>query len=168
MTNWKRRALALGVAAVAGVGSLSASSCSSWVDSNLAPSPLDAATRLPDANGRPVVFKTDIRPLMNRGNTDPTGHGCKACHYPTFWGDRGTDSTGLDLSTLGALRKGGYNSPNIVVPGDPKGSAFVQKLRGTFPIGAHMPRDGPPFWSEAQVQLVERWIAEGANGEDDE
>ena len=163
-----RRAFALCIAAASAVSLLAVSSCSSWTESNL-DGPLDAAPKpLPDAAGRPVSFKTDIRPLMNRSNVDPTGHGCKVCHYPTFWGDKGTDSTNLDLSTLGALRKGGFHTPNIIVPGDPANSAIVQKLRGKFTIGAKMPKDGPPYWSEAQIQLVERWILEGAQGADNE
>lgn len=165
----KRTLLALFLTTATGVSLLAHTSCSSWTDSNLAISPLDASANPKDANGRPVSFKMDIRPLMNRTNWNPKGHGCKACHDPTFWGDKGTDSTMLDLSTLGALRRGGFHSgTNIIVPGDPASSVLVQKLRGQFIIGAKMPKDGPPFWSEGEIQLVERWIAEGAQGADNE
>ncbi len=155
------------MAAASAVGLCTTASCSSWVESNL--EPFDGGPpKYADAAGRPVSFKLDIRPLMNRSNSDPSGHGCKVCHYPTFWGDKGTESTKLDLSTLGAMRQGGFHSPNIVVPGDPANSALVQKLRGQFSIGAKMPKDGPPYWSEGQIQLVERWILEGAQGADNE
>jgi hypothetical protein len=128
----------------------------------------DAADAATDAL-RPVSFRNDIRPLMNRSNQDPSGHGCKACHYSTQSAHPCLDAVGLDLSTLGTLRRGGNNTgPAIVIAGDPANSKIVQKLRGTFPRGVRMPRDGPPYWSEAQIALVERWIAEGAIGADDE
>jgi hypothetical protein len=171
-----RNVVSLFLTAATAAVSMASSSCSDWVDPpDLAAAPLTTTQKSPcagataDASARPVCFKTDIRPLMNRTNFDLSGHGCKACHYPIFWGDKGTDSTGLDLSSLGSLRKGGFHSQGtMVVPGDPKSSAFVQKLRGQFYIGAHMPKDGPPFWSESQIQLVERWISEGAHGDDNE
>jgi hypothetical protein len=170
----KNTGIVLGLFLTAGV----ALGCSSWIDPPRLQDRDAAAAPLPDAANRPVSFKMDIRPLMNRTNWDPNGHGCKACHYPEgsgdgglagFWGAKGTDSTNLDLSTLGAIRQGGYHTANdMIIPGDPANSAFVQKLRGSFYLGAKMPKDGPPFWSEAQIQLVERWIREGAVGADTE
>ncbi|HEY1955635.1 MAG TPA: hypothetical protein VGH28_08480 [Polyangiaceae bacterium] len=119
--------------------------------------------------GPPVLFGRDIRPLMDRSSSDPSGHGCKACHYAKFTSHVGTDASGLDLSTLGALRRGGNDThQNIVVPYSPEGSALVQKLRGTFSIGVRMPKDGPPYWSEDEIELVERWILQGAKGDDSE
>ncbi len=118
--------------------------------------------------GAPVVFGRDIRPLMDRDPTD-TARGCKLCHYSTESSHPGLDLSGLDLSTLGALRRGGNDTRlNIVIPYDPEGSALVQKLRGTFAVGARMPRNGPPYWSEAEIELVETWIAQGAKGDDTE
>lgn len=118
---------------------------------------------------RPVSFRFDIRPLMDRSNRDPSGHGCMACHYSTQGDHAGLDATGLDLATLGALRRGGANTGTaIVIPGNPTDSKLPQKLLGTFPRGARMPRDGPPYWQPADIALVERWIAEGAIGADDE
>lgn len=117
---------------------------------------------------QPVSFKRDIRPLMNRSADDPNGHGCKACHYSTEPQHMCTDLTNLDLATLGALRKGGKRTQDIVVPGKPADSSLVKKLRGTFDGGLRMPRNGPPYWSEQDIQLVERWIAEGAKGDDSE
>ena len=120
--------------------------------------------------GPPISFAADIRPLMDRGNiTDPTGRGCKPCHYSTEKVHPGLDESGLDLSTLGALRRGGNDTQrNIIVPYDPDGSALVQKLYGTFGIGQRMPRDGPPYWTDEEIELVETWIAQGAKGDDSE
>jgi hypothetical protein len=116
-----------------------------------------------------VSFADEIRPLMNRTATDPTGHGCIACHYSTQPVHRCTDMTGLDLATLGALRQGGtITGTNIVIPGQPCESALVQKLQGDYFEGLPMPKDGPPYWSPDEIQLVIDWIAEGANGGDAE
>jgi hypothetical protein len=119
--------------------------------------------------GPPVVFGRDIRPLMDRSSTDASGHGCKSCHYSTLRLHPGTDESGLDLSTLGALRRGGNDTrQNIVVPYQPNDSALVAKLRGTFSIGERMPRTGPPYWTEADIETVEQWILQGAKGDDSE
>ncbi|HEY3822335.1 MAG TPA: hypothetical protein VGL81_34455 [Polyangiaceae bacterium] len=117
----------------------------------------------------PVSFAMQIRPLMNRSSTDPTGHGCIACHYSTQPVHVCTDLTGLDVATLGALRLGGMISgASIIIPGKPCESALVQKLEGDYFEGLPMPKDGPPYWSQDEIQLVIDWIAEGANGGDSE
>jgi|GEM_PF-563883 len=122
-----------------------------------------------DAAGAPVSFRNQIRPLMNRSSTDPGGHGCKACHYPAEASHVGFDQTGLDLSTLGSLRRGGSTTgSDIVIPGNADDSKLYQKLEGTYPSGARMPRDGPAYWSAEDIGLVERWIHDGARGDDDE
>ncbi len=119
--------------------------------------------------GDPVIFGRDIRPLIERSSTDPSGHGCKSCHYSTAKSHVGTDASGLDLSTLGALRRGGNNTrQNIVVPYSPDGSAIIAKLYGTFTVGVRMPKNGPPYWSDEDIELVEKWIAQGAKGDDSE
>jgi hypothetical protein len=117
-----------------------------------------------------VSFGKTIRPWMNHSATDPTGHGCKACHYSTESTHLGLDLSGLDLSTLGSLRRGGVTTgTNIVIPGKPCESPLLQKLRGTYAVmPARMPRDGPPYWTNLWIQTVSNWIAEGALGADDE
>lgn len=120
----------------------------------------------PDAG---VSFERDLRPLLDRVPADPSGHGCKKCHYSTEPEHVGLDLGGLDLATLGSLRKGGLTSgASVVVPGHPDESAIVQKLRGTYPFGERMPRDGPPHWTEAEIELMSAWIAAGAKGADGE
>jgi hypothetical protein len=115
-----------------------------------------------------VSFGRDIRPLMDRDNGDGHPHGCKLCHYGPS--GPGTTQTGLQFDTLGALRRSSPSHPPTVKAGDPAGSVLVQKLRGTTAFGQRMPRDGAPnhYWTEAEIQLVEQWIAEGAQGADSE
>jgi hypothetical protein len=122
-----------------------------------------------DADSDPnvtVTFKDDIRPLMNGAIPGPTP--CANCHYHSRGLMGGLRDTGLDLETLGSLKKGGHRTlDDIVVPGQPCKSAIVQKLKGTYSAGARMPKDGP-YWTAQQTQLMIDWIAEGANGADNE
>jgi hypothetical protein len=117
-----------------------------------------------------VHFGRQIRPLMNRpGKGDPSGRGCKSCHYSTEPSHVGTDLGGLDLSTLGKLRMGGGSSgTRIVVAGKPLESVIVQALIGQYPYANRMPKNGNPFWTDEEIGLVKQWISEGAKGADDE
>ena len=141
--------------------------CSPDVDylapANAAPVVSDAG----DAATGPVVFSRDIRPLMSRAD-GPDAFGCKYCHYQSSADPQGIQLGGLDLTTLGSLRKGGVSSgTDVVIAGNPEGSAIIQKLEGVYPRGARMPKDRTP-WSQAEIDLVRRWIQEGAKGTDDE
>lgn len=118
------------------------------------------------AGPRLVVFARDIRPILGRSDGPPAG--CKRCHYKAESAAQGYELGGLDLTTLGTLRKGGISSGStIVIAGDPDGSAIVKKLEGTYARGARMPKDLVPLSAE-EIGLVRRWIAEGARGTDDE
>jgi hypothetical protein len=107
-----------------------------------------------------INFHRDIRPLIDRS--------CKLCHYPNEGRHTGVDETGLDLTTLGALRQGGFQTGNsVVVPGNPYASALVRKLQGTYDTGQRMPRFGPYFTDE-EIEIVELWIEQGADGDPSE
>lgn len=121
-----------------------------------------------DGDSNPAVkvsFKDEIRPLLDGRVVGPKA--CADCHYHSRGLMGGIQESGLDLETLALLKKGGrLTAGDIVVPGQPCKSAIVQKVRGTR-AGARMPMGGP-FWSPEQVQLLKDWIAEGAEGADDE
>ena len=77
---------------------------------------------------------------------DPSGKGCKSCHYSTEASHNGVDLGGLDMTTLRTLREGGGSSgKRIIVPGRPSESALIQKLKGQYPYGGRMPKNGPPL-----------------------
>jgi hypothetical protein len=119
-----------------------------------------------DADSDPqaaVDFARDIRPLIS--NKVPGTHGCLFCHDPNNGTREGFAQTGLDLTKLQSLRKGGSNGV-VIVPGKPCESAIVQKLQGTFNVGARMPKNGP-YWGNDEIQLMIDWIAEGAPGADE-
>jgi mono/diheme cytochrome c family protein len=116
-----------------------------------------------------VSFARDIRPIFDRLSGDPRGPGCASCHYRSAVDPIGIQRGGLDLTTLGSLRMGGVTSgATIVVAGRPDDSAIVQKLRGTYFTGKRMPYDGPPYLTDAEIQIVADWIAQGAVGADSE
>ena len=49
-----------------------------------------------------------------------------------------------------------------VNPGNPDASYLVQKIQGNAAVGSRMPANGPPFLSQAQIDLIRGWIAAGA------
>lgn len=52
----------------------------------------------------------------------------------------------------------------LVIPGDPANSYLIQKIKGAGGItGLRMPRNGPPYLTDGQVLVIERWIELGAN-----
>lgn len=100
--------------------------------------------------------------------TDTAGRtACVACHTSAGRPPAG----GLDLSRdpYAAL----VNAPSLqkdgaiqVIPGDPNGSYLIQKLEGTAGIvGLRMPRGGPPYLTDGQILVVERWIQLGARND---
>lgn len=105
-----------------------------------------------------VSFSADIVPIIQRG----VG-GCVPCHDPRSENPVGVTLSGLDLTSRDALIAGGVRTASdIVVPGEPCGSALYLKLLPGPPFGARMPGDGPPYLTEDEQTLFHDWIAEGA------
>ncbi|WP_425398518.1 c-type cytochrome domain-containing protein [Aeoliella sp.] len=108
--------------------------------------PKPDAKPIPMATGDETVsFAVDIAPLLTES--------CNDCH-----GTR-RPSAGFSVTNFQRLWAGG-NSGSAVVPGDSKNSLLVKKLHGTAD-GARMPQNRPA-WNREQINLVERWIDEGA------
>jgi len=90
---------------------------------------------------------------------------CTSCHT-----DVGrTPSGGLNLKAgtafgqLVGVASTGKASATRVIPGNPSGSYLVQKLEGAPDIvGLRMPRNQPPYLTDAQVALIRLWIQNGA------
>ena len=99
---------------------------------------------------QPVDFNRDIRPLMS-GN-------CLICHGP----DEAEREADLRLDTEDGSRQdlGGYAA---IVPGDPDASELIERLT-TDDEDLRMPPDGKGRrLSEEQVELIRRWIRQGAD-----
>jgi len=98
--------------------------------------------------------------------TDPSGRtACTACHSAAGR----VPSGGLNLTSGNSYAAlVGVNSlerPALrrVAPGDPDASYIVRKLEGGPDIvGVRMPRGTGPYLSSGQMQVIRRWIAQGA------
>jgi cytochrome c553 len=114
------------------------------------PAPAAAAPGGP----RTVRFNRDVRPIL--------AESCFACHGP----DRNRREAGLRLDVedaAGTLLRSGVAA---VVPGAPERSALLARV--TDPDEARrMPhaKSGKPRLSPGQVDVLRRWIAEGASWE---
>lgn len=109
----------------------------------------------------PVSFQRDILQgiFMVQREAAP---GC-SCHNPADPLPVGFQMSGLDLSSHASALRGGTNTAaTAVIPGRPCDSALYLKVTPAPPLGARMPRNGPPFLSDAQIRLIHDWIAEGA------
>jgi|SRR4051812_11682154 mono/diheme cytochrome c family protein len=90
---------------------------------------------------------------------------CTACHT-----DEGrTPSAGMNLkagaayANLVGVASSGKPGATRVIAGNASGSYLVQKLEGAPDIvGLRMPRNGPPYLTDAQVALIRLWIQNGA------
>jgi hypothetical protein len=145
-----RRALArtLALAAAAAV----AGGCIDALDPKTGPA---IAARCVDDDSDPgasVSFAKDIQPIFDMR--------CKFCHYPTGGAPIGLETTGLDLSSHAAVLAGAAAGP-VVVAGQPCASILYEKVSPGPPFGSRMPLNGPPFLTDAQLQLIHDWIAEG-------
>jgi hypothetical protein len=47
-------------------------------------------------------------------------------------------------------------------PGNPDASYLVQKIQGNAAQGVRMPANGPPYLTQAQIDLIRGWVAAGA------
>jgi hypothetical protein len=119
------------------------------------PSPTPAPT--PTPGGSAPTF-TDVQSQI----LTPV---CTTCHSANGQ----SPAAGLNLSAGAAwaslVNVGSSGKPGAirVIPGDPNNSYLVQKLEGAAGIvGLRMPRNGPPYLTDAQVALVRGWIAAGA------
>jgi hypothetical protein len=93
---------------------------------------------------------------------------CTACHT-----DQGrTPAAGLNLmpgvSYAALVNVASSEKPGAirVIPTNADGSYLVQKLRGDPDIvGLRMPRNGPPYLTDDQINLVKAWITSGAKND---
>jgi mono/diheme cytochrome c family protein len=90
---------------------------------------------------------------------------CVPCHSD----DGRTPSGGLNMkpgtaySNLVGVASTGKPGAIRVIAGNPSGSYLIQKLEGAPDIvGLRMPRNGPPYLTDAQIALIRLWIQNGA------
>lgn len=93
-----------------------------------------------------VDFARDVRPIFEAT--------CVECHGPDKVKAR------LRMDSVAALQQGGKSGP-LVVPGDPETSLIMRRVLG-LDGEDQMPLDNDPL-SDAQLETLRRWIAEGAS-----
>lgn len=113
---------------------------------------LACAASLPSAPARaqkpaaPVSYYREIRPILQKR--------CQGCHQPVSQGGK------LIVTSYEAFKAGGFSGPSFV-PGSPADSAIMRYITGNPPS---MPKGQKPL-ETAQVDLIRRWIAEGAKND---
>jgi mono/diheme cytochrome c family protein len=99
---------------------------------------------------RPVDFGRDIQPILAKR--------CFACHGP----DKG--EAGLRLNRRETALAELDSGEHAVVPGSPEASELVRRISADNE-SERMPPEGKPLPGE-QIDLIRRWIAEGAKWEE--
>ena len=100
-----------------------------------------------------VEFSRDVRPILSDN--------CFKCHGP----DAAAREAELRLDTregLSADREGGP----VVVPGEPDASELYLRVAGEDPDLRMPPADSGKSLTEDEIQLLRRWIEEGADWEE--
>lgn len=105
------------------------------------------ATFAEDAPAKPVSFHRQLRPIFQRS--------CQGCHQPAKAGGK------FVITSHELLRSSGRGKEPIVVPGKPDESLLVTQISPEGNEPPEMPKDAPAL-SASDVELVRRWIAEGA------
>ena len=93
-----------------------------------------------------VSFYKDIRPIFQAQ--------CQGCHQPAKAGGA------FVMTEFAKLVRGGESGSKAIVPGKPAESYLIEQI--TPKSGkAEMPREKPPL-STVEIDLITRWIAQGA------
>ncbi|MGE0608450.1 MAG: WD40 repeat domain-containing protein [Pirellulales bacterium] len=94
-----------------------------------------------------VSYFRDVRPIL--------AERCQGCHQPA------KPLGGLVMTSLAEMAKGGESSVAGIVAGKPDESEIIKQITPQGDSGAAMPKDQPAL-AAVQVELIRRWIAEGA------
>ncbi len=101
--------------------------------------------------GVPVDFAREVEPLFKKV--------CYECH------NEDKQKGDLRMDTREDLLKGGASGAGVV-PGDPQKSLIIARVLGEGEEGGkpkpRMPKKHDPL-TDAQIELLERWVAQGAN-----
>jgi hypothetical protein len=106
-------------------------------------------TQAPAAD-RQVSFNRDIRPILSDN--------CFQCHGP----DENKRQAGLRLDQRDVATKAAESGDVAIVPGKPDASELVQRIVSTDASLAMPPANSGKKLTTRQIELLQRWIAEGA------
>ncbi|MFM7102913.1 MAG: DUF1549 domain-containing protein, partial [Verrucomicrobiota bacterium] len=99
---------------------------------------------------RPVDFSAEIRPLLSAR--------CFACHGP----DEESRKAGVRLDSFAEATRPGQGGRRAVVPGRPEESELIRRVTAHDPEDVMPPPEARNPVKPAEVELLRRWIAQGA------
>ena len=97
-----------------------------------------------------VTYSRDVQPIL--------ADNCLSCHQP---GGAGYEASGFDMTTFDGLMKGTKFGP-MIIPGDAEGSNLVVLMEGRADPSISMPHGGLDKVPQSQIDLIRRWIDQGA------
>ncbi len=100
-----------------------------------------------------IAFNRDVRPIFS--NT------CFACHGP----DENKREANLRLDVRESALTGGESGQPAIVPGEITRSEMVRRIRHHEPEERMPPRESGLSLSSHQIEILERWIEQGAEYE---
>lgn len=103
-----------------------------------------------NAFGDEIEFNRDIRPILSNH--------CFQCHGP----DANTREAGLRLDLRESAVQESDSGSVAIVAGDSAASELLLRITSTDPLEQMPPEDGPKRLSEQQVELLRKWIQQGA------
>jgi hypothetical protein len=99
-----------------------------------------------------IHFIRDVRPILSNH--------CFRCHGP----DEATREADLRLDTIEGATAGGQGT-RAIIPGDPKASTLIERVSEADPDLRMPPREAGPALAKEQIELLRRWIQQGAKYE---
>lgn len=119
-----------------------------------APALIVASLLAPTRGEEPVEFNRDVRAIL--------ADSCYACHGPDS-SAREDSGLRLDMAEDDAGDNGGYD---VIEPGDVEGSELIHRLTTDDPDERMPPADsGRPAVTPGQLEVIRRWIEQGAEYE---
>ncbi len=110
-----------------------------------------ASTTGPAKTARPVDFNREVRPILSKN--------CFACHGT----DEAKRAKGLRLDLRAAALKPLKSGDAAIVPGDPDSSSLVERITEEDDTLRMPPRKAGNRLTPAEVDVLTRWVQQGAN-----
>ena len=115
-----------------------------------------------DQNGQPIPIAPPVQSAFQEIQDTIFTPICTQCHI----GATAPQGMRLDAANSYAMIVGVPSNevPGLmrINPGNPDASYLVQKIQGTAAVGVRMPANGPPYLTQAQIDLIRSWVAAGA------
>jgi hypothetical protein len=112
-----------------------------------APRPASEGLGKPPETSEFVTY-ADVAPIFNTR--------CTKCHAEK--GMMGRPPEGIRLNSYEAIVSGSERP--VLLPGSPEASRMVRAIKGQS--SPRMPKDGPPYLDDKEIELITRWIGDGA------